>query len=930
MKRDRLHLCLALLVTGFLTCAFYLYLVQVRRGFWTPWVGMTFSAHKPPKDGSWMPFGISNRIGTVQSVIAGGPAFRQGVHVGDRVRAVDGIPIERVGEVVAHLQKLGPGAPVRFELETDGRPRTVTLTPEIALGWTQSILSQASSAVTALIFLLVGVFVIFRRLGDFRVLLLFIVCAMAATAFLYYPMIGLAFANTYGIQHESFFSPGMGLMLLLVVISGLLLSMTLLHLTLVFPRPLRQVEAHPRIIRWVYLLAPFGYLFATSAIFLFAYFSFLTSLGLGRVGLASAATAALAGFVFRRRLVPRGKGFRAFLADHPWRVTAFCLVALAAFCGFSAPLAAWGLVPEALIIAGGLCLFAGVILMPLLYPVASCVALYLQHRQSRADERAQLRWPIWGTFAAVSGNLLLGLVVIGSAIVGRTAPGVQLAGELGSKALYVLIPVSFAVGILRHQVLDITVLIRRTLIYALVTFSVLAVFFVLAGGAGGLLATYAGVRSTWSIVLSTLCAVAVITPVQRRVQGFVDRRFFRKRFEYPKQLEHLEKILQQSEERSDIFNQFIGKVETVSPFRSGAVFFRAEGETVFRAVQAFGTLEETYPCRRIEDSDPLVRRLDRNSGPGSPLLEEETTRKRPKGLHALAGFRVEERLTGFLAVPGEALPPNLEAEDLDFVRQAACLVSRALERQKLRAQSLDLERALEIQRNLLPRSVPEVPGGRFAVHWKPSRSVGGDLYDFFDFGGGRFGFTIADVSGKGMPAALIMSNLQAAFRAVIDQTCPPDEACRRLNRSAVNLLGDGRFVTYFYGIYDSKHQELGYCNAGHCAPLLLREDGASERLESGGPVLGVLPDAGFESGRVSLRAGDRIVLYTDGLSEAASVDGEEFGETRIGTVCRFAWDLDPESMIRALVEAIREHSAGELQDDLTVLVLALDNTGGKG
>jgi sigma-B regulation protein RsbU (phosphoserine phosphatase) len=291
---------------------------------------------------------------------------------------------------------------------------------------------------------------------------------------------------------------------------------------------------------------------------------------------------------------------------------------------------------------------------------------------------------------------------------------------------------------------------------------------------------------------------------------------------------------------------------------------------------------------------------------------------------------VDERLAGFLAVPTETLPSNLEPEDLGFVRLAAGLVSRALERLKLRAQSIDLERALEIQRNLLPRSVPEVPGGRFAVFWKPSRSVGGDLYDFFDFGGGRFGFAIADVSGKGMPAALIMSNLQAAFRAVIDETCPPEEACRRLNRSAVNLLGDGRFVTYFYGVYDSEHQVMVYCNAGHCAPLLLREDGSAERLESGGPVLGVLPDVVFESGRVHLRAGDRIVLYTDGLSEAASADGEEFGETRVGEVCRTAWDLGPEAMIRALVDAIREHSAGELQDDLTVLVLALGKPGGTG
>ena len=160
--------------------------------------------------------------------------------------------------------------------------------------------------------------------------------------------------------------------------------------------------------------------------------------------------------------------------------------------------------------------------------------------------------------------------------------------------------------------------------------------------------------------------------------------------------------------------------------------------------------------------------------------------------------------------------------------------------------------------------------GRSPASWQPATGVGGDCFDAIPFGRSRLGLSIADVVGKGIPAALLMSNLQAAVRAFATDAAQPAELCQQVNRILCGHIAEGRFISFFYCVVDCELGMLTFANAGHYAPILVRADGRVERLGAGGPVLGVFPDGGLRAGTGSpIGTGDRLVLFTDGITRSA-------------------------------------------------------------
>lgn len=235
-----------------------------------------------------------------------------------------------------------------------------------------------------------------------------------------------------------------------------------------------------------------------------------------------------------------------------------------------------------------------------------------------------------------------------------------------------------------------------------------------------------------------------------------------------------------------------------------------------------------------------------------------------------------------------------------------------------------------IQRALLPTTLPELDGVRIAAMWNPASGFGGDCYDVLRFQAGpsghpeRVGLSIADVAGKGLPAAMLMSNLQAAVRAFASDRATPQQVATSVNRLLCRNIAVGRFVTFCYLLIDRAGQRLTFANAGHNPPLLVRTDGSVETLSSGGMVLGVMPDTIYDQRDVPLRAGDRLILYTDGLSEAESPGGAEYGDGRLGQVASANRALPPQQMLDALFADVSDHAAGHFQDDATLIVVAID------
>src|SRR5436305_1826246 len=196
-------------------------------------------------------------------------------------------------------------------------------------------------------------------------------------------------------------------------------------------------------------------------------------------------------------------------------------------------------------------------------------------------------------------------------------------------------------------------------------------------------------------------------------------------------------------------------------------------------------------------------------------------------------------------------------------------------------QEHEMAEARAIQEGLLPKEIPQLVGFEIAAAWQSARVVGGDYFDVLPFSAENCGLCIADVAGKGLPAAMLMSNLQAAVRGLASYSLAPADLCARLNTLLCRNMASDRFVTFFYAQLDGSSRKLHYTTAGHNPPFVLRRDGSHERLGEGGGVLGVFANQKFESAVVELSSGDRLVLFTDGVTEARDCNEDEFGDERL-------------------------------------------------
>jgi len=239
-------------------------------------------------------------------------------------------------------------------------------------------------------------------------------------------------------------------------------------------------------------------------------------------------------------------------------------------------------------------------------------------------------------------------------------------------------------------------------------------------------------------------------------------------------------------------------------------------------------------------------------------------------------------------------------------------------------QEHEIAEARAIQEGFLPKEIPQLAGYEIAAAWQSARVVGGDYFDVLPFDGEMCGLCIADVAGKGLPAALLMSNLQAAVRGLASASLAPEDLCSRLNALLCRNIASDRFVTLFYAQLDGPSRQLRYLSAGHNPPFVVRRDGSHERLREGGLVLGVFANQTFKSGTTKLQSGDRLVLYTDGVTEACNSDDEEFGEDRLLQVLQENTAAPAVEIQKKILQSVAQFSHGAWQDDATLLVVAVN------
>jgi phosphoserine phosphatase RsbU/P len=244
-------------------------------------------------------------------------------------------------------------------------------------------------------------------------------------------------------------------------------------------------------------------------------------------------------------------------------------------------------------------------------------------------------------------------------------------------------------------------------------------------------------------------------------------------------------------------------------------------------------------------------------------------------------------------------------------------------RSQLRQEREELDDAHTAGLALLPQSIPDIPGIQVAAFSQPARTLSGDYFDVLDLGEGKLALSIGDVIGKGTAAALLMSNVQATVRALATPSVQPRELEARLNQSILRNTTRGKFVTLFYGIVDSHARTLTYANAGHCAPVLARATGEAVRLDIGGAVLGVFAEWSYQQANIALAPGDRLILFTDGITEAANAMDDEFGEERLVELAVALRERDAAGMKDRILQDVAEFTAGNLKDDATLVVASM-------
>lgn len=516
--------------------------------------------------------------------------------------------------------------------------------------------------------------------------------------------------------------------------------------------------------------------------------------------------------------------------------------------------------------------------------------------------------------------------------------------------LFMLAPLSLGYVVVVQRALDVRVLVRTGARYAFAKASLYILQIALITAIGLFLLIPAihkrEPHSSDLIGVGVFFALALALRfgVGKRLQQWLDRRFFREAYNAEVLLSELSDEVRHFTETQPLLETVARRIcETLHVAQIALLLRRGDAYHVEHALGltpdgAVALPAQSSAVRYLANSSQPAR-LYRDDPDAWYLMAGTIERRALDQLHAelLLPLTGRNRLMGVMALGPKRSEAAWSRTDLQVLQTVARQTGLALEVSEL-AHSLaaaaaqrervnrEMEIAREVQERLFPQQMPVIPGASVAGACRPALGVGGDYYDLIDLGDGRIGFAIGDVSGKGISAALLMASLRASLRGVaLDSPRNFAVLMHKVNRLVYEASASNRYATFFFAAYDPRTRRLDCVNAGHNPPVILRR-GETHRLETGGPVVGLLPSAPYIEQALTLEPGDLLLLYTDGISEAMTRTDEEWGEDRMIAAARTVQNQTAPEILRALFAAADTFTAEAPQhDDMTILVLKLDS-----
>lgn len=499
---------------------------------------------------------------------------------------------------------------------------------------------------------------------------------------------------------------------------------------------------------------------------------------------------------------------------------------------------------------------------------------------------------------------------------------------------------AIAYAMVRHKFLDAKLLARRGILYALATAVLIGVYLLVVERLNRFVSGALGLDSRVIEPVLLIMALTLFQPAIGRLEEALDQMFLRDPTDYRNVLRQLGRDLQTTIDLEDLLNRSIRTLSETLLLRSAYIVAITPQGPVARAgagrpltepdletlASMLPRLATSEPSFRLSNPVDGLRRADRD------LLTRQL------GIELMVPLRWRGESLGLLLLGEKVTATEFTGEDVGLLntlgsQMGVSLQNALLLRDRLAVARIEeeLHLAQQIQQTFLRNEFPPLP--RCEVHAVnlPSRQVGGDYYDVVPCEDGSFYVAIADVAGKGMPAALMSSMLQAALRTQASGHVAVSTILRNVNALVYRSTAIHQFATFFLALVHDGGRRLTYCNAGHNWPVLLRANGESLRLDRGGTILGIMEDVALEHVTVDLHAEDVLVLYTDGISEATNRDGEMFGEDRVADFVRSLPHASGARVIgeRLLAEVEQHLGDEEAQDDRTLVVLRVCDRAGE-